>query len=215
MLACEFMAQSQALDNVMRLFFTILFLVCPSICLATVTKQINFEWEYDVTIKDLAGYILYQNGVLLHTVNDPKALSVDLSVGLTPGITEVFTMRAFDTNKNESALSAPYNLVVPSAVEGTNFLPEAAISYTQQGLELMVTAVRSKDFDGRIVKYDWDFGDGSTASSTDNPFKHTYGTHGNYTVTLKVTDNDGGVSITKLEINTGGLPVPQDFKATL
>jgi PKD repeat protein len=199
----------------MRLLFLILFLTFPSICLAAVTKQINFEWEYDVTLKDLAGYILYQNGVLLHTVADPKALTVDLGVGLTPGTTEVFTMKAFDTNKNESALSAPYNLAVPSAVEGNNFLPEAAISYTQQGLELMVTAVRSKDFDGRIMKYTWDFGDGFIKFSLSDSFKHTYNTYGNYTVTLRVTDNDGGIGITKLEISVGGLPIPQDFKATL
>jgi len=199
----------------MKPSLVILFLTCPSICLAAVTKQINFEWEYDVTLKDLAGYILYQNGVLLHTVADPKALTVDLGVGLIPGSTEVFTMRAFDTNKNESALSAPYNLVVPSAVEGNNFLPEAAISYTQQELDLIVTAAGSTDFDGTIVKYEWDFGDGSTASSADNPFKHVYNAYGNYIVTLRVTDNSGGVGITKLEISVGGLPVPQDFKATL
>jgi PKD repeat protein len=199
----------------MKPSLVILFLTCPSICLATVTKQINFEWEYDVAIKDLAGYTLYQNGILLHTVADPKALTVDLGVGLMPGSTEVFTMKAFDINKKESGLSAPYNLVVPSAVEGNNFLPEAAMSYTQQELEVMVTAVRSKDFDGTIVKYDWDFGDGSTASSADNPFKHVYNAHGNYTVTLKVTDNNGGIGSTKLEISVGDLPIPQDFQATL
>jgi len=215
MLVCEFMEQSQTLVSTMKLSLVILFLTCPSICLAAVTKQINFEWEYDVTLKDLAGYILYQNGVLLHTVADPKALTVDLGVGLMPGSTEVFTMKAFDTNKNESALSVPYDLAVPSAVEGNNFLPEAAMSYTQQGLELMFTAVRSKDFDGRIVKYTWDFGDGSTASSADNPFKHVYNSHGNYMVTLKVTDNDGGIGSTKLEISIGGLPIPQDFKVTI
>jgi PKD repeat protein len=199
----------------MKPLLVVLFLTCPSICLAAVTKQINFEWEYDVTLKDLAGYILYQNGVLLHTVADPKALTVDLSVGLMPGSTEVFTMKAFDINKNESGLSNPYNLVVPSAVEGNNFLPEAAISYTQQELEVMVTAVRSKDFDGTIVKYDWDFGDGSTASSADTPFNHVYNAYGNYILTLRVTDNNGGVGSAKLEISVGGLPIPQDFKATL
>jgi len=199
----------------MRPPLVILFLTCPSICLAAVTKQINFEWKYDVTVKDLAGYILYQNGVLLHTVADPKVLTVDLSVGLTPGSTEVFTMKAFDTNKNESGLSTPYDLVVPSAVEGNNFLPEATMSYTQQGLELMVTAVRSKDFDGRIVEYAWDFGDGSIVFSLSDSFKHIYKEQGNYMVTLKVTDNDGGVGITTLEISVGGIPIPQDFKATL
>jgi PKD repeat protein len=197
----------------MKPSLVILFLTCPSICLAAVTKQINFEWEYDVTLKDLAGYILYQNGVLLHTVTAPKVLTVDLSVGLTPGTTEVFTMKAFDVKGNESRPSVPYDLVVPSAIEGNNFLPEAVISYTQQGLELMVTAVRSKDFDGTIVKYDWDFGDGSTASSADKSFRHVYNAYGSYTVTLKVTDNNGGVGSTKLDIS--GLPVPQDFKAAL
>jgi PKD repeat protein len=199
----------------MRLLFIILFLVCPSICLAAVTKQINFEWEYDVTVPGLAGYILYQNGTLLHTVNDPKALSVDLSVELAPGTTEVFTMKAFDVAKEESGLSAPYKLVVPSAVEGINFLPSAALSHTQWKSVVTFTAIGSKDFDGTIVKYDWDFGDGATASSAaDGQVTHTY-KDGNYTVTLKVTDNNGGVDVAKLEISVGGLPIPQDFKASI
>jgi PKD repeat protein len=199
----------------MRLIFIICLLIFPSICLATVTKQINFEWEYDVTIKDLAGYILYQNGTLLHTVNDPKALSVDLSVVLTPGTAEVFTMKAFDVAKKESGLSAPYKLVVPSAVEGTNFLPSAALSHTQRESVVTFTAIGSKDFDGTIVKYDWDFGDGATASAAaDGQITHTY-KDGNYTVTLRVTDNNGGVGVAKLEISVGGLPIPQDFKASI
>jgi PKD repeat protein len=199
----------------MRLTLIICLLIFPSICLATVTKQINFEWEYDVTIKDLAGYILYQNGVLLRTVTDPKVLSVDLSVGLTPGAKEVFTMKAFDVTKKESGLSAPYNLVVPSAVEGNNFLPSAALSHTQRESVATFTAVGSKDFDGTIIKYDWNFGDGSTASSVaGNQVTHTY-KDGNYTVTLKVTDNTGGIGSTKLDISVGGLPIPQDFKATI
>jgi len=214
MLACEFMAQSEAY-SVMKLYLIILFLTCPSICLAAVTKQINFEWEYDITVPGLAGYILYQNGVLLHTVADPKTLSVDLSVGLTPGTTEAFTMKAFDVAKKESGLSAPYNLVVPSAVEGNNFLPSAALSHTQRESVVTLTAVGSKDFDGTIVKYDWDFGDGSTASSAaDGQTAHTY-KDGNYVVTLMVTDNIGGVGSTKLEISVGGLPIPQDFKVTI
>jgi PKD repeat protein len=78
-----------------------------------------------------------------------------------------------------------------------------------------LTAVGSKDFDGTIVKYDWDFGDGSTASSVaDGQITHTY-KDGNYTVTLRVTDNNGGVGSARLEISVGGLPIPQDFKATL
>ena len=46
-----------------------------------------------------------------------------------------------------------------------------------------------------IVKYDWNFGDGAQAlGSTDPRPRHTYGAAGAYVVTLKVTDDHGGVS---------------------
>lgn len=44
---------------------------------------------------------------------------------------------------------------------------------------------------GSIVSYDWDFGDGTQASSPNpNDVTHTYAAPGNYTVTLTVTDDD-------------------------
>ncbi|WP_076408884.1 NPCBM/NEW2 domain-containing protein [Shewanella sp. UCD-KL12] len=46
----------------------------------------------------------------------------------------------------------------------------------------------STDFDGHIVSYLWDFGDG-TNSVDANP-THSYHANGNYTATLTVTDND-------------------------
>lgn len=51
----------------------------------------------------------------------------------------------------------------------------------------------SSDLDGRIVSYKWDFGDGSMGTGF-KP-KHTYVTGGFYTVTLRVTDNDGDISL--------------------
>jgi PKD repeat protein len=200
-----------------KLIINIFFLlIIPSVCSAGVVKQINFEWEYDVSTKDLAGYILYQNGQQLHIVNDAKALSVDLDVSINPGTTEVFTMKAFDITKNESALSAPYDLVVPSRVNGNNFLPIAIISHTQNDNELSLTAVGTKDFDGNIVKYDWDFGDGETyATLSDNPIKHPYDRVGEYIVTLKVTDNTGGIGSTVLLVSIQGLPTPQNFEVSI
>jgi PKD repeat protein len=47
----------------------------------------------------------------------------------------------------------------------------------------------SYDPDGTIVKYQWNFGDGTTATGVE--VDYTYGEAGNYTVTLTVTDNDG------------------------
>jgi len=42
---------------------------------------------------------------------------------------------------------------------------------------------------GQIVGYDWDFGDGSTASGA--TVSHTYAQAGSYTATLTVTDSRG------------------------
>ena len=47
----------------------------------------------------------------------------------------------------------------------------------------------SSDADGRIVSYDWRFGDGGTASGAQA--LHAYATAGTYTVTLTVTDDSG------------------------
>jgi len=48
---------------------------------------------------------------------------------------------------------------------------------------------RSRDRNGTVVAWHWDFGDGHT--STDREPVHVYAAPGRYTVTLTVTDNDG------------------------
>jgi PKD repeat protein len=48
---------------------------------------------------------------------------------------------------------------------------------------------RSRDEDGNVVSWQWDFGDGATSSER-NP-SHVYGASGRYEVRLLVTDDDG------------------------
>jgi len=57
------------------------------------------------------------------------------------------------------------------------------------GVSIQFNGTKSIDPDGSIVKYEWDFGDKSTATEA-TPI-HVYRKLGNFTVTLKVTDNDG------------------------
>ncbi len=66
----------------------------------------------------------------------------------------------------------------------------------------------SIDTDGQIVKYDLDFGDDSVhATGTDvataTAITHTYNVADTYTVTLKVTDNDGRVGMTTQTVTIG------------
>lgn len=74
--------------------------------------------------------------------------------------------------------------------------PVAAISASPSGgaapLAVGFDGSGSSDADGAIVQYRWSFGDGSADVVTAGPTAgHTYGTPGDYTATLTVTDDDG------------------------
>lgn len=177
--------------------------------MAEIYKQINFEWEYDTSLPELAGYILYQDGRHLQTIYGPGVQSVDLSVGLTPGRTAVFTMKAFDEDGNESAMSAPYRLEVPEEVEGNNFLPIPRLLTRTGGvpLEIAFSAKGSTDFDGAITSYHWEFGDGTQATGA--LVVHRYEQADTFLAKLTVTDDHGGQSISEQMVTVlpGSQPV--------
>jgi len=61
-------------------------------------------------------------------------------------------------------------------------------AYAATGANITLDGSASWDPDGSIVSYDWGFGDGSP-DGTGVVVSHTWAVSGNYTVTLKVTDN--------------------------
>ena len=201
------------------IFFFVLVWSFSTPAMAMVYKRINFEWEYGTDLPGLAGYILYQNGRYLQTIHDPAVLSVDLNIGLTPGKTTIFTMKAFDVNGNESAMSAPYRLEVPAAVENNNFVPTPLLGVSAQSgaapLPVQFTAKGSTDFDGAITSYFWEFGDGSSAVGVN--VSYMYQTAGTFPVKLTITDDNGSqvVSEKVVTVTSGikamAMPV-SDFK---
>lgn len=84
-----------------------------------------------------------------------------------------------------------------------NRLPNAVIlPSTEEGpapLEVFFSANLSTDPDGVITAYDWNFGEGSTASGPVVPF--TFTEPGNYTVRLTVTDDRAGTDSTTVNIS--------------
>lgn len=67
-----------------------------------------------------------------------------------------------------------------------------AVSEGKVGETTSFDASDSTDSDGTVVRYDWDFGDGTRLSDGGPTPTHTYSGVGSNTATLTVTDNDGG-----------------------
>ncbi len=82
-------------------------------------------------------------------------------------------------------------LIVTEAVVLENPIAEIKMDNNTGEAPLIVNfdGSSSTDSDGEIVSYDWDFGNGETASGVN--VGETFGEAGEYDITLTVTDNDG------------------------
>ena len=133
-------------------------------------------------------------GISLRDINptDTEAPYFAASSGLNSNP----TYGLLDLSITETQLSASF---VPTAggdftdaftiTKGTpppNQPPVAAFTAQMQDRSLTVDGSSSTD-DGIVTAYDWDFGDGSTATGA-TPAAHAYATAGVYTVTLTVTE---------------------------
>src|SRR5438552_1641698 len=90
---------------------------------------------------------------------------------------------------NQGASSAPFSRSV--TVTPPNQPPTANFTFSCSALTCNFTST-SSDPDGTIASYSWTFGDGAT-STLQNP-SHSYAAGGTYTVSLRVTDNQGAQS---------------------
>lgn len=111
------------------------------------------------------------------------------------------------TVEDESGLKNAYSKEI--TVEPRNYLPTADFTFLPKepkAGEEVSFADKSHDRDGEVVSWSWDFGDGSTSSEAEPV--HAFEKAGNYTVTLRVTDDAGGEDVKKITIEISPKVVP-------
>lgn len=148
-------------------------------------------------------------GTLLASANPVDLLSATLSWTVPAAGTYYISVRGvgkgdrLTTGYTDYGSLGQYRLTgtVPSSV---NLVPVAVATVSpSSGTVPFVSAFNgsgSYDSDGRIVAYEWNFGDGSPVVSGPTA-NHSYTNAGNYTATLKVTDNGGLTSFKSLAIS--------------
>lgn len=146
---------------------------------------------------DISASLYDASGNLVATSNPADALSAGFSLNNLPGGT--YYLMVDGTGKGD--LGTGYSdyaslgefLISGSAAASGDMPPVAAASATPTTgvgpLLVSFSSTGSHDPDGSALGYDWDFGDGSTHSSSANP-SHTYAV-GNYMARLTVTDVNG------------------------
>ncbi len=87
------------------------------------------------------------------------------------------------------------------------FPPVADFSFApaspKAGEKVLFDAAESFDPDGQIVKYEWDFTSDGTIDAQGVKVEHSFPQPGDYTVTLRVTDNDGEQSTARKTVRVG------------
>ena len=161
------------------------FLIWPGLALVfpVQARVIQAEWEYQHS-ESLAGFRLYYENNPVCETTDPTARSLNCSVEAPDGEVQ-FTLTAFFQDETESPHSSPFSYIFSSTLKA---IFTADVVEGESPLPVSFDATSST---GSIVSYEWLFGDGETGSG--NIANHIFTTTGNYTVTLKVTDDTGAI----------------------
>ncbi len=157
----------------------------------------------------------------------------DNSTGVPVGIArEHIRFAAVGAYPTGTALSSPVQMAkgrpyvitaIPNGPKGSSAIvadefavkvpPIADFTATPTYLDVAFDASASYDPDGMIVSWDWTFGDGMTGSG--EMVTHTYAMAQDWTVTLKVTDDDGLTASATQIVTTTNPPVQVSAKFTV
>ncbi|QPK65246.1 PKD domain-containing protein [Methylomonas sp. LL1] len=159
--------------------------------------------------------ILDVSGNLVTQINPVDGLNATLSTTLAAG---QFFLQVEGVGKGDLVTgysdygSLGQYQITGSYAEGVATLspPTAGLSVTpltgDAPLNVTLNGSSSSDSDGSITAYNWNFGDGTSASGSATT-SHLYQTAGNYTATLTVTDNSGLTGSASQSIQVAQAPI--------
>ncbi len=110
-----------------------------------------------------------------------------------------YTVTLIVTDEDGGINSFETTITVPNILPIAGFSPSKSNITTASPVTFDGASPYSYDKDGSIVNWSWDFGDGSP-TAFGSSVEHQYGSAGNYTVTMTVTDNDGGTQTAEKNI---------------
>jgi MYXO-CTERM domain-containing protein len=126
-------------------------------------------------------------------------------LGLPDATLVTMTVEAADADGNPSSAQQQF-FVSPVSVSPPVADFTASATSGEAPFPVDFDASASSDADGKIFRWEWYFGDGTTGLG--RLASHTYLAGGTYTVTLVVRDNDGGVAVSTQDIDVEGEPPP-------
>ena len=163
-----------------------------------VTNALQSQASRDITLTDFDG-----------DVQDTRE-NVSLSSGDSTTVNLTWRTMDGDAGSGDVTVSSENysdsRIVTVNADDGggggtTDLAAQFTVS-SRNGNTVTFDASGSSD-DGTITSYDWDFGDGSAETTTDDMTTHTFPSSGEYTVTLEVTDDDDNNDTTTDTVSVG------------
>ncbi|OFE15118.1 hypothetical protein BA895_08335 [Humibacillus sp. DSM 29435] len=120
------------------------------------------------------------------------------------------------TSNATSVKGATATFVLTANPVRLNMRPTASMEATcpEETLSCSFDGSASADSDGSIARYDWDFGDGSTAADAGPTVNHVYGSSGSQHVVLTVTDNEGLRSTVSKDVSPTAMPATIAFRGS-
>lgn len=156
------------------------------------------EWNLPVVVAGETRTVSFQIGA---------RQSGTLKIGQPPSVIEYRDLKNRLYKQNIPTVTLTVNKINKPPVAAFRFAPETP----RMGDQVCFNAAESRDPDGKIVRYEWDFdGDGTPDETTADPkVCRVFELAGNFDVTLRVTDEDGATAeFTKTVTITGVGQVP-------